>query len=34
MLEHLGGAEWHWIQGVVVGKQPDLPGDLAEDQPP
>jgi hypothetical protein len=34
MLEHLGGAEWHWFQGVVAGRQPDLPADLAEDQPP
>jgi hypothetical protein len=34
MLEHLGGAEWHWFQGVVAGKQPELPGDLDEDQPP
>ena len=34
MLEHLGGAEWHWFQGVVAGKQPELPGDLEEDQPP
>jgi hypothetical protein len=34
MLEHLGGAEWHWFQGVVAGKQPELPGDVAEDQPP
>jgi hypothetical protein len=34
MLEHLGGAEWHWFQGVVAGKEPELPGDLAEDQPP
>jgi hypothetical protein len=34
LLEHLGGAEWHWFQGVVAGKQPELPGDLAEDQPP
>ena len=34
MVEHLGGAEWHWFQGVVAGKQPELPGDLAEDQPP
>lgn len=33
MLEHLGGAEWHWFQGVVAGKQPDLPGDLDEDMP-
>ena len=34
LLEHLGGAEWHWFQGVVAGRQPELPGDLAEDQPP
>ena len=34
MLEHLGGAEWHWFQGVVAGKQPELPGDTGEDQPP
>jgi Protein of unknown function (DUF664) len=34
MLEHLGGAEWHWFQGVVAGKQPELPGDVAEDRPP
>src|SRR5499427_160247 len=34
MLEHLGGAEWHWFQGVVAGKQPELPGDIDEDQPP
>jgi hypothetical protein len=34
LIEHLGGAEWHWFQGVVAGKQPQLPGDLAEDQPP
>jgi hypothetical protein len=34
MLEHLGGAEWHWFQGVVAGKKPDLPGDLDEDRPP
>ena len=26
--------EWHWSQGVVAGKQPGLPGDLAKDQPP
>jgi hypothetical protein len=24
----------NWFQGVVAGKQPKLPGDLAEDQPP
>jgi hypothetical protein len=34
MLEHLGGAEWHWFQGVVAGKQPELPGDVEDDQPP
>src|SRR5580658_9309309 len=34
LVEHLGGAEWHWFQGVVAGRQPELPGDLAEDQPP
>jgi Protein of unknown function (DUF664) len=34
MLEHLGGAEWHWFQGVVAGHQPELPGDVDEDQPP
>ena len=34
MLEHLGGAEWHWFQGVVAGRQPELPGDVDEDQPP
>jgi hypothetical protein len=33
MLAHLGGAEWHWFQGVVAGRQPDLPGDVDEDQP-
>src|ERR1700730_3404912 len=33
MLEHLGGAEWHWFQGVVAGRQPELPGDLDEEQP-
>jgi hypothetical protein len=34
MVEHLGGAEWHWFQGVVAGKEPELPGDVDEDQPP
>jgi Protein of unknown function (DUF664) len=34
MLEHLGGAEWHWFQGVVAGKQPELAGNLDEDPPP
>lgn len=33
MVEHLGGAEWHWFQGVVAGKRPEpAPGD--EDQTP
>jgi hypothetical protein len=32
LVEHLGGAEWHWFQGVVSGKAPELPGD--EDQAP
>jgi Protein of unknown function (DUF664) len=34
MLEHLGGAEWHWFQGVVAGRQPELPGDLDEGRAP
>ena len=34
LLEHLGGAEWHWFQGVVAGKQPEVPSDPAKDQPP
>jgi hypothetical protein len=25
LVEHLGGAEWHWFQGVVMGKQPEPP---------
>ena len=30
MLEHLGGAEWHWFQGVVLGAEPEPPpGDEA-----
>jgi Protein of unknown function (DUF664) len=32
LVEHLGGAEWHWFQGVVAGEQPGPPPD--EDQPP
>ena len=32
MVEHLGGAEWHWFQGVVAGKAPELPGDVDEDR--
>jgi hypothetical protein len=34
MLEHLGGAEWHWFQGVVAGNEPELPGDIDDDRPP
>ncbi len=22
LVEHLGGAEWHWFQGVVAGAEP------------
>ena len=25
LVEHLGGAEWHWFQGVVAGAQPEPP---------
>jgi hypothetical protein len=33
LVEHLGGAEWHWFQGVVAGAGPEpQPGD--EDLPP
>jgi uncharacterized protein DUF664 len=32
LVEHLGGAEWHWFQGVVAGASPELPAD--EDQAP
>jgi uncharacterized protein DUF664 len=34
LVEHLGGAEWHWFQGVVAGRQPELPGDVDEERPP
>ena len=28
LVEHLGGAEWHWFQGVVAGEHPEpAPGD-------
>jgi hypothetical protein len=28
LVGHLGGAEWHWFQGVVMGKHPEpAPGD-------
>ena len=30
LVEHLGGAEWHWFQAVVAGSRPELPAD--EDQ--
>jgi len=26
LVEHLGGAEWHWFQGVVAGKHPVVRG--------
>ena len=33
LVDHLGGAEWHWFQGVVAGADPEPPpGD--EDLPP
>ena len=33
LVEHLGGAEWHWFQGVVTGAKPEPPpGDA--DLPP
>jgi len=33
LVDHLGGAEWHWFQGVVTGAKPEpAPGD--EDLPP
>ena len=33
LVEHLGGAEWHWFQGVVTGAEPEPPpGD--EEPPP
>ena len=34
MVAHLGGAEWHWFQGVVAGKVPELPGDVDEEREP
>src|SRR5271169_313330 len=33
LVEHLGGAEWHWFQGVVAGKSPE-PAPGYEDLPP
>jgi hypothetical protein len=32
LVEHLGGAEWHWFQGVVAGKVP-APAPDDEDLP-
>jgi hypothetical protein len=33
LVDHLGGAEWHWFQGVVAGAEPEpQPGE--EDLPP
>lgn len=34
LVQHLGGAEWHWFQGVVAGRAPELPDDADEDAPP
>ncbi len=35
LVEHLGGAEWHWFQGVVTGASPELPeGEDAEPYDP
>jgi Protein of unknown function (DUF664) len=34
MVEHLGGAEWHWFQGVIAGNHPELAGDVDEDRAP
>jgi uncharacterized damage-inducible protein DinB len=33
MVEHLGGAEWHWFQGVTTGARPELPGDTDDAEP-
>jgi Protein of unknown function (DUF664) len=33
LVEHLGGAEWHWFQGVVAGADPEPPP-ADEDLPP
>jgi hypothetical protein len=33
MVEHIGGAEWHWFHAVVADKPLELPGD-DEDLPP
>lgn len=34
MVEHLGGAEWHWFQGVVAGRQPELSAEEPEERTP
>jgi hypothetical protein len=34
LVEHLGGAEWHWFQGVVAGVNPEPPPPGDEDRPP
>ena len=33
LVEHLGGAEWHWFQGVVSGKRPEPPPEGADATP-
>jgi hypothetical protein len=33
LVEHLGGAEWHWFQGVVCGIVPESPPPGDEDLP-
>ena len=33
LVEHLGGAEWHWFQGVVAGREPE-PAPADENRPP
>ncbi len=33
LVDHLGGAEWHWFQGVVAGAEPEPPPG-EEDLPP
>jgi hypothetical protein len=30
LVEHLGGAEWHWFQGVVSGVEPEPPPEDAQ----
>jgi Protein of unknown function (DUF664) len=33
LVQHLGGAEWHWFQGVALGLTPEAPPDDAEVTP-